>query len=604
MGPAARSAAGVRAQYPDRLAVAGEPWRCPAGSIAGLLTLLFLMCLAPRLLMAWKLEAACDDAYYYVFVANCLKRWDFVSAFDYLNINLYPAILLLLHKLGFDWITGGKLWGALVASLTIFPMFGWVRRLFDDRVATMACFLYGVHPHLIEVSVEPIREATFWFLLTTSLYFIWRSVDELKLWLFLLSGLTVALALHTRIEGWALFVPFAIWSLHRFQMLDGRQRWRLAGGSLAMVAVTPLLLVAVNTTILRGHGKWEFGRLNHLAVVGRWMRVLGFDETAQQFEVKPTPRLNKQSSAVVPGPLPPAIDIAATTPAKPASEVATTAGASTDQVSATAAAAPIGKKVAPLTESLWSFIKDLARSVGPISLIFLAIGLWRVRGTLTHRDKSTLLIVASAIIAAIWLRLVFYGNMNGRYFLILPFLLAPFHALGCLTLIEVVRELVRINGRGELRLQRVTAALLMTLMVVGWADALKSNHRERQAHIAFGKHLRQHAASANFVIADLGSTRAGYFVTNVFPAVIDPSELLDDVYDRQPPDVIVFSRDCLSHVKQPVIVQRAADLGLQVIDSAQLPPTDTEFIVMLRLPAPAKNSEQFHTAGRDSAFRR
>ncbi|MGE3313519.1 MAG: glycosyltransferase family 39 protein, partial [Planctomycetaceae bacterium] len=180
MASAVRSTSAHSAEFADRLSADARPWRAGKSAWA-LLAGLFAICLIPRLLMAWKLDAACDDAYYYVFVANCLKKGDFVSAFDYLNLNVYPAILLGLHQLGFDWIVGGKIWGAVVGSLTVLPMFGWVRRLFDDRVAGMAGFLYAVHPHLIEVSVEPIREATFWFFLTLSLYFIWRSIDGLRI---------------------------------------------------------------------------------------------------------------------------------------------------------------------------------------------------------------------------------------------------------------------------------------------------------------------------------------------------------------------------------------------------------------------------------------
>jgi 4-amino-4-deoxy-L-arabinose transferase-like glycosyltransferase len=237
-----------------------------------------------------------------VFVANCLKKGDFISAFDYLNLNVYPAILLGLDKLGFDWIIGGKLWGAVIASVTVLPMFGWVRRLFDDRVAAMAGFLYAVHPHLIEVSVEPIREATFWFFLTLSLYLIWRSIDELRIHHFVLAGSAVALALHTRIEGWALFVPLAIWGVHRWRQLeDNRRRFRLAFGTLALVAVTPLLIVAVNTTVLRNHVQWEYGRLNHFSLIGSWMRVLGLPKSDPQLADQPQ-RLNKQLAAVTEAP--------------------------------------------------------------------------------------------------------------------------------------------------------------------------------------------------------------------------------------------------------------------------------------------------------------
>jgi hypothetical protein len=126
--------------------------------------------------------------------------------------------------------------------------------------------------------------------------------------------------------------------------------------------------------------------------------------------------------------------------------------------------------------------------------------------------------------------------------------------------------------------------VLVILTIGCWADALKAHHRERQAHVTFGQYLQQHAAAADSVIADLGSTRAGYFVNGSLPTIIAPVELMDDIFDLHPPDVIVFSRDCLAPDRQPMVVRRAADLGLQMVDGSVLPRTETEFIVMMRMP--------------------
>lgn len=581
-------------QFSDRLAVDGERCR-PLGAAWGLIAALFLLCLAPRLLMAWKLDAACDDAYYYVFVANCLKKGDFVSAFDYLNLNVYPAILLGLHKLGFDWIIGGKLWGAVIASLTVLPLFGWVRRLFDDRVAAMAGFLYAVHPNLIEVSVEPIREATFWFLLTLSMYLIWRSVDELRIQFFVMAGVAVALALHTRIEGWALFLPLVLWAWHRWRTIENRAgRLRLVFGSLALGAVTPLLIVLVNTTMLRDHGQWEYGRLNHFAVVESWMQWGGLQEPKPEPAEKPAHRLNKQPAKPEPAPVAPVVAVAHTDVLEIPKPIVTTA--------------EIAKPMsAPASPALWPwmYVKDIVRAIGPISLIFFFIGMWNWRHLARHRDKSVLLIVGLGMMLAIWVRLTQIGNLNGRYFLTLPFLFAPWHALGCFDVLRALGKLVDAGIAGDAMRRRVGVGVLSLVLIVGWADALKSHHKERQAHVNFGRYLQEHAAAANAVVADLGSTRAGYFVNGSLPTIIAPDELLDDIFDLHPPDVIVFSRDCLSADREPIVVQRATNLGLKVVDDPALPRTETEFIVMMRMP-PAKpvDSPPPQTAARNPLDRR
>ena len=135
---------------------------------------MFLMCLVSRLLMAGLVRSVCHDGYYYISAAAACRDGEWIYAFNYLNLNIYPLILVSVQALGLSWIAAGKLWSVLVSSLLVLPMFGWVRRLFSDRVAWAACFLYAVHPEFIEFSIEPVRDPTFWLLFNLCLYATWR----------------------------------------------------------------------------------------------------------------------------------------------------------------------------------------------------------------------------------------------------------------------------------------------------------------------------------------------------------------------------------------------------------------------------------------------
>ena len=86
------------------------------------------------------------------------------------------------------------LWSLLISSLVVLPLFGWVRRQFDDRVALVACLLYAVQPKLIAWSPEIMRDPTFWFLFTLSIYLLWRAVTEVRPGWFVAAGVAVALA--------------------------------------------------------------------------------------------------------------------------------------------------------------------------------------------------------------------------------------------------------------------------------------------------------------------------------------------------------------------------------------------------------------------------
>ena len=115
------------------------------------------------------------------------------AAFRQMALNVYPVILLLLHRLGLDWELAAMLWGVVVSSLVVLPLWGWVRRQFDDRVALVACLLYAVHPKFIEWSPEAMRDQTFWLLFMLAIYWLWRAVTEVRYGWFIAAGGAITL---------------------------------------------------------------------------------------------------------------------------------------------------------------------------------------------------------------------------------------------------------------------------------------------------------------------------------------------------------------------------------------------------------------------------
>ena len=180
------------------------------------LGLLVLLCLVPRAFMAWKIGGLCPDAVVYIQVAESFdKGLLHEGKYHRFGLNLYPVVLMLLHRSGLDWELAGKLWNVMISCLTVLPLYGWVRRQFDDRVALAAGCLYAMHAELIRWSPEGIRDPTFWFFMVLSLYLLWRAVTEVRLPLFLSGGLALALAAMTRSEGLFLLVPLLLWSFWR-----------------------------------------------------------------------------------------------------------------------------------------------------------------------------------------------------------------------------------------------------------------------------------------------------------------------------------------------------------------------------------------------------
>ena len=177
----------VPADFPNHLVAPQPQCRTFARSGWTLAGLVFL-CLAVRVPMAWRITTVCSDGVVYVEQARSLENDVLQAGMRDRNANTFPIILSLLHRAGFDWQMAGTLWGVVISSLVVLPLYGWVRRQFDDRVAWMACVLYAVQPKMITWSPELMRDPTFWFLFTLSIYLLWRTITEVRLQLVLPGG--------------------------------------------------------------------------------------------------------------------------------------------------------------------------------------------------------------------------------------------------------------------------------------------------------------------------------------------------------------------------------------------------------------------------------
>ena len=185
--------------------------RARAFCIAGLL----LLALVPRAIMAWKLDTLCPDATVYVQQAQTIAGGTYNSSTMDVHRWLYPSLLALLHRLGWTWETAGEVWGVLIATLVVLPLFDWIRRWACDGLAIVASALYAVHPEFIEWSPELIRDATFWFFWTVAICFGFRSKTSTTC--IVIACTSSLLAAMFRVEGIFLIGGFVCWhfAIHR-----------------------------------------------------------------------------------------------------------------------------------------------------------------------------------------------------------------------------------------------------------------------------------------------------------------------------------------------------------------------------------------------------
>jgi len=522
--------------FPGPLSDNVAPEALPSRGVA--LAVLILICLIPRVWMAWRCELVCPDAVLYLETAEALGRGDSGPLLDRFGANVYPVILALLGRTGLDPRVAGEWFSVLMATLAVVPLFGWVRRQFDDRIATFACLLYAVHPNLVFCSPLIVRDATFWFLFNLTIYLAWRAVIEIRAWLFLAAGLALSLAIHTRSEGWLLLAPLAVWIAWRMPVVAGR-RVRAAAGALVCLAVVPISIVLVNVTLLHDHPRWEIARTAHVRQMG-WL-IRSPDESA----VAPLPMGWSREGAIGPSGL------------------------------------VLARKV------VVRFVKSYAYVFGLLTLVGL-FGWWRV---FVRRDQVAQSLITVLLVAAVSIKYHKGGATDAqRYFLPVVLLGLPYAALGLLRVAGWISGVVPPCFGGSFqRRPAVTCGLLLTTAAACTLHVcLIRPIAASQAEL--GKWIRRNLGpnqriSGNMRRFDLVVYYArGRMVKWGMPRE-RPAKAILETIGRKKPDVVLLWVDWRNPGELAGYagnLQRRAELGYEQVPARRLPPSCRDVVVLVR----------------------
>ncbi|MEX2120869.1 MAG: glycosyltransferase family 39 protein [Pirellulales bacterium] len=548
-----------------------RPMLPPAGR---LLALLVVLCLVPRALMAYKLDVLCRDGVFYIQLAEAFAAGDLEGGLDGMRLNLYPLILLELHRAGLDWELGGKCWGVLVSSLVVLPLFGWLRRQFDQSVALAACLLYAVHPKLIEWSPELIRDSTFWLFWTLALYCSWRATTEVRIRWYVAAGTAITLALHTRFEGWFLLFPLVWWSAMRWRVLIEDRR-RVLPGLLLAALTYPLFLLAVNLTWLAEYPRWELGSFVRLQYVMLWCRSAAGLPPAS---VEPAPPATATpAAAAAPTPSGPAM------PAPPPQ--------------------PAPQRMSP-GRTLVVFANTMRRSMGAVFGIVWLIGMWGWRPIWLRREHRPLTAMVICTLAGIWIHLWYAQATSSRYALTIVLLGSHCAALGWLGVCHWLARLAHKLGESWPRPPGLQSAHLLAVTMVlfgaiGLGTALAGSYEGRRREAELGKWLLANFGPGQRVVTSSQMSLLEHYAQS--PADALPPHAGREWSGRAlvacQPEIAVFSRrevqsDVLEH-----LLDEAARIGMKQVDRRRLPVSyDWQDLIVLQ-----RDRTAIHTAARPPA---
>lgn len=519
--------------YPNRLRDP-QPFRQSLATRWTVIFALLLACALPRAIMSFKIGSVCPDGTLYIRLAKAIEAGNYRAGTEEMSLNTYPVILMFLHRAGLEWEMAGKVWGVLMATLVVLPLWGLVRRQFDDRVAVLSCLLYAFHCRMIESSPELIRDPTFWFLFTFTLYLAWRAITEVRWWLFGLGGLAFGLSCLTRFEGLFLIIPVVLWSVHRAVALR-EGRWRVILGGTTILALFPAILLAANLLWLRGNPHWELFRTRPLQLVWFWFASLvghppdpvlgvafGFSETITRMK---------------------------------------------------------------LPEAVWLFLHNGEVGLTPLFALLMFGGLWAWRRMWLRRDHQPLFYVSMAICAGVWIHLWCSQSSNHRYLFPIVIMGAPFAALGLLSL---AAWLGRLATRESLVRGVAAASVFLVVSGLGLADALSSHYGFRRSEPQLGQWIQKRYGARPVLLGSCGVTHViGYYCDadcHSFPPATPDGIILASI-DKFTPDVIllqVSSRNRQTDMaRYRDLVERIEKQGFEVVN-ALLPKGCERLVVLAR----------------------
>jgi 4-amino-4-deoxy-L-arabinose transferase-like glycosyltransferase len=527
----------LAAPRPERLRLPSAHW---------LLLLLVLACLIPRAAMALRIPSVCPDGVLYVRIANAMETGDWHSGFKGMSLNTYPVILMLLHRTGLDWQVAASLWGVTVSCLVILPLWGWVRRQFDDRVALIACLLYIIHPKFIEWSPEVMRDPTFWLFFMLAIYWLWRAVTEVRFGFFIAGGAAFMLASLTRIEGLFLLIPLTLWTFWRFRALETDRKRLLLGVVLSVVAI-PSLLVLANIGWMFGHSGWAALQQSPLARVQPWLASLVGHASAR------------------------------THPGVPET---------------------------PLTfgRMLWVFFPTMTRGLSPVFALLMFGGLFGWRRVWARRDHQPLFYVTLIIVCGIWIQLWYDHNICPRYALPIVLMASPYAALGLLWLVDRTLRTAEWLRCGVHVRRAAVAVIATTIVGISLADAMTSNSKyfdTRQMAADIGSWIRSTYPTKPAIVGPVGITPIASFYADgspyqMFRFEAGDAAILEMVEQSCASVVLLQPAKQLTDDRCSALVTRLKDDGLEPVDRGDLPPSCSGLSVLVRT-RPAS-----HVAGKSS----
>ena len=213
------------------------------------------------------------DGTFYGFMARDFLKGDFLKGLSPAYHPFYPFLISLSTPEASHVEIAGRLISLFFGTLTIIPVFYFVKETLGQKEAYFSGLFYSFHPYLVTYSGMLLSEATYWGLLTFSIYFFWRGLSRKKILGCMVSGACLGLSYLTRPEGIGYLIVFFIWIIIDGEMRKGWfKKFFMMGGLITgfLIFAFPYMLAIRQET-----GQWLISKKGMItqAQVMKWVEV-------------------------------------------------------------------------------------------------------------------------------------------------------------------------------------------------------------------------------------------------------------------------------------------------------------------------------------------
>jgi len=194
------------------------------------------------------------DSTSYGFMARDFLKGEFLKGLIPAFHPFYPFLISLFSFDPANVEIAGRCLSLFFGTITLIPVFYLAKEISGPKGAIFSGLFYSFHPYLVSYSGMFLSEATYWGLLTFSIYCFWTGLKKRKIFRLTISGFLLALAYLTRPEGIGYFIVFLIWIV----LYEGLKKGWFKKFALIGALILPLFILAIPYLIHihRETGQW------------------------------------------------------------------------------------------------------------------------------------------------------------------------------------------------------------------------------------------------------------------------------------------------------------------------------------------------------------